>query len=81
MSLSRFVKVPLHKQCTGSVFNRILSRRLSGTTSENKKLVTNTDLPSHARVVICGGGITGTSIAYHLAERGWNDVVLLEQGK
>jgi pyruvate dehydrogenase phosphatase regulatory subunit len=31
--------------------------------------------------VICGGGVTGTSIAYHLAERGWNDVVLLEQGK
>ncbi|KAK3581173.1 hypothetical protein CHS0354_024706 [Potamilus streckersoni] len=38
------------------------------------------DLPYQARVVICGGGVTGTSVAYHLASRGWNDVVLLEQG-
>ncbi len=35
--------------------------------------------PSRAQVVIVGGGIIGTSTAYHLARRGWNDVVLLEQ--
>lgn len=38
-------------------------------------------LPSQARVVICGGGIVGTSVAYHLARLGWTDVVLLEQGR
>ncbi|XP_055956518.1 pyruvate dehydrogenase phosphatase regulatory subunit, mitochondrial [Patella vulgata] len=38
-------------------------------------------LPTEARVVICGGGVLGTSVAYHLAERGWTDVVLLEQGR
>jgi glycine cleavage system T protein len=38
-----------------------------------------TDLPSHARVVIVGGGIVGCSIAYHLALRGVTDVVLLER--
>lgn len=38
-------------------------------------------LPSQARVVICGGGIVGTSVAYHLAKLGWTDVVLLEQGR
>ena len=38
-----------------------------------------TDLPSSARVVIVGGGIVGCSIAYHLALRGVNDVVLLER--
>lgn len=38
-------------------------------------------LPQHARVVIVGGGIIGTSIAYHLAHMGWKDVVLLEQDK
>ncbi|KAK7505724.1 hypothetical protein BaRGS_00002995 [Batillaria attramentaria] len=37
-------------------------------------------LPSTARVVICGGGVIGLSVAYHLAEKGWTDVVLLEQG-
>lgn len=38
-------------------------------------------LPSQARVVICGGGVIGLSVAYHLAEKGWTDVVVLEQGK
>ena len=37
------------------------------------------ELPARARVVIIGGGVTGCSIAYHLAHLGWTDVVLLEQ--
>ena len=36
-------------------------------------------LPSTARVVIVGGGIIGTSVAYHLAHMGCTDVVLLER--
>ena len=40
-----------------------------------------TPLPSHARVVIVGGGIAGCSTAYHLAKLGITDVLLLEQGK
>ncbi len=36
-------------------------------------------LPSEARVVIIGGGVIGTSIAYHLAHMGCRDVVLLER--
>jgi len=32
-----------------------------------------------ARAVVIGGGITGTSVAYHLARAGWRDVVLLEK--
>jgi len=34
-----------------------------------------------SRVVIIGGGVIGTSVAYHLAERGLTDVLLLEQGR
>ena len=36
------------------------------------------DLPSHARVVIIGGGIIGCSVAYHLTKLGWRDVAILE---
>jgi 4-methylaminobutanoate oxidase (formaldehyde-forming) len=36
-------------------------------------------VPDRARVVIIGGGVIGTSVAYHLAKLGWNDVVLLER--
>jgi len=35
--------------------------------------------PSSSRVVIIGGGIVGSSVAYHLTQLGWRDVVLLEQ--
>src|ERR1700685_3643524 len=37
--------------------------------------------PSHARVVIIGGGVIGCSVAYHLAQLGWRDVVLLERAQ
>jgi len=37
------------------------------------------DLPTSARVVIIGGGISGCSVAYHLAQQGWQDIVLLER--
>jgi 4-methylaminobutanoate oxidase (formaldehyde-forming) len=32
-----------------------------------------------ARVVVIGGGITGVSVAYHLAAAGWTDVLLVEK--
>ena len=38
-------------------------------------------VPSRVRVVVIGGGIIGTSIAYHLGELGWSDTVLLERDK
>ena len=34
-----------------------------------------------ARVVVIGGGITGCSVAYHLAEAGWTDVMLVEKAQ
>lgn len=40
-----------------------------------------TKLPSHARVVIIGGGVGGASIAYHLTLMGWRDIVVLERNE
>jgi 4-methylaminobutanoate oxidase (formaldehyde-forming) len=37
-------------------------------------------LPKKAKCVIVGGGVIGSSVAYHLAKGGWNDIVLVEQG-
>src|SRR6187431_3673267 len=38
-------------------------------------------MADHARAVIIGGGVGGTSIAYHLAERGWTDIILVERAE
>ncbi|MFG1344261.1 FAD-dependent oxidoreductase [Xanthobacter autotrophicus DSM 431] len=39
------------------------------------------EFPTQAQVVIVGGGIIGTSTAYHLAKLGWKDTVLIERHK
>src|SRR5882757_3037352 len=36
---------------------------------------------THARVVVIGGGVVGVSTLYHLALKGWSDVVLLERAE
>ncbi len=37
-------------------------------------------MEQHARVVIIGAGLAGTSVAYHLAQLGWKDIVVLDKG-
>jgi glycine cleavage system aminomethyltransferase T/glycine/D-amino acid oxidase-like deaminating enzyme len=36
--------------------------------------------PSRARAVVIGAGIVGNSLAYHLAQLGWDELVLLDKG-
>ncbi len=38
-------------------------------------------MQTQARVVIIGGGMMGVGLAYHLAEAGWTDVLLIEKGE
>jgi len=38
-------------------------------------------LPSQARVVIAGAGMIGNAVAYHLIERGWSDIVIIDKNK
>ncbi len=39
------------------------------------------EVPDRARIVIIGGGVGGTSIAYHLAQFGERDVILLDRNE
>ena len=47
--------------------------------SSSAQYASSTTIPQHAQCVVIGGGVIGTSTAYHLAKRGWTDVVLLER--
>jgi len=38
-------------------------------------------MKTHARVVVIGGGVVGVSTLYHLAKKGWSDVVLIERAE
>ena len=38
-------------------------------------------MKTHARVVVIGGGVCGVATLYHLAKRGWSDVVLCERSE
>ncbi|MBE7484010.1 MAG: GcvT family protein [Polyangiaceae bacterium] len=38
-------------------------------------------LPQHARVVVIGGGVIGCSVAYHLAQLGFGEILLLERDR
>ena len=43
--------------------------------------VTGRQLPSAASVVVIGGGVGGASVAFHLAELGVTDVVLVDRAE
>ena len=36
-------------------------------------------MKNKAKVVVVGGGVVGVSALYHLAKKGWTDVVLVER--
>ena len=40
-----------------------------------------TSFADRAQVVVIGGGVTGCSVAYHLAQAGWRDVLLVEKSQ
>jgi len=43
---------------------------------------TAVSLPKEAKVVVCGGGVMGAAVAYHLAELGWGpQTVLVDKGR
>lgn len=51
----------------------------TNTSNENTK--TNIKLPQSTKVVICGSGLIGLSVAYHLTQLGYKDIVVLTRNK
>ncbi|CAG9136949.1 unnamed protein product [Plutella xylostella] len=69
------------RQCVG-VLSRQFSNRLDALDYEERLTGCLSQLPSTAKVVICGGGVMGASVAYHLAKRGWGGkTILIEKEK
>ena len=50
---------------------------MAGTGQEQRSMAS---FPSHAKVVVIGAGIVGNSVAYHLANLGWRDILLIDKG-
>src|SRR5580765_8655612 len=48
--------------------------------SRDERRASMAELPATAKCVVIGAGIVGTSLAYHLAELGWTDMVQLDKG-
>lgn len=74
----------VYKYCCKPV-NTILARSLANLKADDSspEPVLNADkFPKSTKVVVCGGGILGAAVAYHLAELGLgNDTIVLEQGR
>jgi len=48
-------------------------------TPDPSLVIPESSLPSQARVVIAGAGMIGNSVAYHLIQRGWSDIVIIDK--
>lgn len=77
MLLMNKIRLPLYyTSCSQINFLRNLNSDVSN--KEKLEIVP----PKHAKVVICGGGVMGASVAYHIGKLGWGaDTVLLDQNK
>ena len=65
----------------GYPYPRAQVTRLMPSSDMTSAAPSKAQLPGRAQVVIVGGGVIGCSVAYHLAEAGWTDVVLIERDK
>ena len=54
---------------------------LSKTSHWPREFCQSNVIPLRAQVVICGGGVVGSSVAYHLPKYGFKDVIHVEQGR
>ena len=82
MALSRLVKPPFLRATKRCLSSRDRDEKNSNLIHASELETPIGELPSSAKIVICGGGAQGAAIAYKLALRGLgNDTVLLDQGQ
>lgn len=82
--LARRISCPVVRSSykTIGIGSRQISSRLDALDHEERLDGCLSVLPSKAKVVICGGGVMGAAVAYHLAKRGWGDkTILVEKGR
>src|SRR5881397_854717 len=71
-------RAPVKCRCARWYCRRVSS---SGTSrGHHRRRVGMGAVPARADVVVIGAGIVGNSMAYHLAEQGWRNIVLLDKG-
>lgn len=73
---------PLNTRQLVTPLSHAYQRRLSSVEKKPDLNYDGSNLPASIKVVICGGGVMGAAVAYHLGELGWgNNTVLIEQGR
>src|SRR5713226_5608121 len=72
---------PPARSCRSSTWRPFFRRRSSGDERGTPPHRQAMDKVERARAVVIGGGITGASVAYHLAKAGWRDTLLLDKGE
>jgi len=68
-----------HLACLSRVPPRMLATS-TNIPNRSQHTIPQSSLPSHAQVVIAGAGMIGNSVAYHLVQRGWSDIVVIDKG-
>ncbi|KAG8198498.1 hypothetical protein JTE90_017364 [Oedothorax gibbosus] len=65
----------------GIFLNRISPRVLIQQHDKSKASFATYNVPQSSQVIICGAGAVGNSVAYHMNQNGWKDIIVLEQSK
>lgn len=77
--LKLILEIIMFSRCKVALRNKQLTCRFL---SDSSIKVDNIAPPDNAKVVICGGGVMGASVAYHLGKIGWgSETILIEQSR
>lgn len=69
-------------RCKTALRNQKFARKFCSHNSKNEETDNKIVPPDNARVIICGGGVMGASVAYHLGKIGWGpETILIEQSR